>query len=164
MENPWPEEKKIIKDIRNLVRLKKELNYTAIKDLGNLFRLDKETKAIKDRMLRDIKNLFEHKEEENHYKPVRVSNVWRKNYIEYKSNGDRNKTLSVDEYLNKIRPYLKDIINNLRKSDTWNIQLTIANNFIDNDEDIDNDEVRLMHSKSDNIEIMINDEEDEVIK
>ena len=38
-------------------------------------------------------------------------------------------TLSVEEYLNKIRPYLKDIINNLKKSDTWKIQLTIANKF-----------------------------------
>ena len=28
----------------------------------------------------------------------------------------------------------------------------------------DNDEERVMHSKSDNIEIMINDEEDETIK
>ena len=37
----------------------------------------------------------------------------------YKSNGDRNKTLSVEEYLNKIRQYLKDIImNNIKKSDT----------------------------------------------
>ena len=61
----------------------------------------------------------------------------------------------------KIRPYLKDIINNLKKSDTWKIQLTIANNFISS---IDNDEERVMHSKSDNIEIMINDEADEVIK
>ena len=29
---------------------------------------------------------------------------------------------------------------------------------------IDNDEERVMHSKSDNIEIMINDEADEIIK
>ena len=43
---------------------------------------------------------------------------------------DRNKTLPVEECLNKIRPYLKDIINNLKKSDTWKIQLSIANNFI----------------------------------
>ena len=42
------------------------------------------------------------------YKPVRVSNFWSKNYIEYESNGDRNKTLLVKEYLNKISPYLKD--------------------------------------------------------
>ena len=83
------------------------------------------------------------------------------NYIEYESNSNRNKTLSVEEFFNKIRPYLKDIINNLKKSDTWKIQLTIANNFISS---IDNDEERVMHSKSDNIEIMINDEADEVIK
>ena len=34
-----------------------------IKDIRNLFRLEKETKAIKDRTLRDIKNVFEHEEE-----------------------------------------------------------------------------------------------------
>ena len=35
------EEKNIIKDIRNLFRIKKKLNYTAIKDIRNLFRLKK---------------------------------------------------------------------------------------------------------------------------
>ena len=55
-------------------------------------------------------------EEENYYKPIRVRNFWRNNYIEYESNSDRYKTLSVKEYLNKIRPYLKDIIYNLQKS------------------------------------------------
>ena len=64
MENPRPEEEKIIKDIRNL------------------FRQEKETKAIKDRILRDFNNLFE---EEIYYKPVRVSNVWNKNFIEYEA-------------------------------------------------------------------------------
>ena len=39
-----------------------------------------------------------------------------KSYIEHESNGDRNKTLSIKEYLNKIRPYLKDIINDLKKN------------------------------------------------
>ena len=37
----------IIKDIRNLFRLKKEQNYTAVKDVRNLFRQEKETKVIK---------------------------------------------------------------------------------------------------------------------
>ena len=62
---------------------------------------------------------------------------------------------------NKVSPQLKDIINNLKKSDTWKIQLTIVNNFISS---LDNDEDRVMHSKIDNIEIMINDETDEIIK
>ena len=70
------------------------------------------------------------------------------------------KHLSVEEYLNKIRPYLKNI-NNLKKSYTWKVQLTIANNFISS---IDNDEEHVMHSKNNNIEIMINDEADEIVK
>ena len=41
MKNPMPEEVKIIKDIRNLLTLKKELNCTAIKDTRNLFRQKK---------------------------------------------------------------------------------------------------------------------------
>ena len=160
IEVPRPEEENITKDMRNLFRLKKEQNYSAIKDIKNLFRIEKETTAIKDRILRDIKNLFKHEEEESYYKLVRVSKFWSKNYTEYESNGDRNKTLSVEEYFNKIRPYLKEI-NDLKKPDTWKTQLTIANNFFSS---IDKNEERVIHSKSDNIEIMINDEADEVIK
>ena len=54
------QEENIIKDIRNLFRLKQKQNYTAIQGIRNLFRQEKETKAIRDRILRDIKNLFEH--------------------------------------------------------------------------------------------------------
>ena len=62
MKNPKPEEEKIIKDIRNLFRLKKE------------------TKEIKDTVLRNIRNLLEYeKEEENYYKPVRVNTFWNNN-------------------------------------------------------------------------------------
>ena len=61
-------------------------------------------------------NLFEHEEWKNYRKPVRVSNLWSNNYIAYQSNSDRNKALSLEEYLNEIRPYLKDNMNNLKKS------------------------------------------------
>ena len=99
MENLKPEGEKIVKDIRNLFRLKKELNYNAIKDVRNLFTREEETKAIKDRIVRDIKNLIEH-EEESYYKPVWVNNFWGNNYNEYESDRDRSKTLSINEYLN----------------------------------------------------------------
>ena len=55
----------------------------------------KKTITIKDRILKDIKALFEHEEEENCLKPVRTSNFWNNNYIEYKIKGDRNQKLSV---------------------------------------------------------------------
>ena len=35
--------------------------------------------------------------------------------MEYESKGDRNKILSVEKYLNKIRPNLKDVINYLNE-------------------------------------------------
>ena len=60
----------------------------------------------------------------------------------------------MKEYLNKIIPYLKDI-NSLKK--IWHIE----NNFISS---LDNPEEHVMHLKSDNSEIMITDEADEVIK
>ena len=41
MESLSLEEESIIKDIRNLFKLKKEQNYTAIKDIRNLFRQEK---------------------------------------------------------------------------------------------------------------------------
>ena len=79
-------------------------------DVRNLFRLEKETKSIKDRILRYINNLFEDEEEKNYFKPVRVNNFWNNNYIEYKSNGNRNKAVSVEEYIHKIISYLKDTL------------------------------------------------------
>ena len=115
MENPRPEEEKIITEIRNILD---------IKDIRNLFRLEKNTKGIIDRIPIDIKYLFEH-EQENYYKPVKLNNFWSNNYTKYESNSDRNKTLSVQEYINKISPYLKYITNNLKKSDTWKTQLIL---------------------------------------
>ena len=124
MKNLSPEEENIIKNKWILFRLKKEQKYTAMKDVINLFRQEKETKAIKDRIPRDIKNFFEHEEEENYYKPVRVSNFCSNSYIEYESISDKNKTLSVKKYLKKIRPYLKGIINVLMY---WHVENSINN-------------------------------------
>ena len=69
-----------------------------------------------------------------------------------------NKILSFAEYL---RPYLKDIINNLKKPDTWKIQLIKAINFISSK---GNNEKCVRYSKGDNKEVMINDKADEVIE
>ena len=54
--------------------------------------------------------------------------------------------------LDEIKPYLKEIIYNLKKLDTWKIQFSIATNFIyfkDTDREL------VVDSKSNNIEIMI---------
>ena len=64
------------------------MNNNTIKNIRKLFRLKKENEAIKNRVIRDIRNLFEH-EEEDYFKPLRVGNFWSNKYIEYESTGDR---------------------------------------------------------------------------
>ena len=63
---------------------------------------------IKDRIIKDIRRLFEQENDDDYFKLKIVRNFWNNNYIEYESNSDRNK--SLDEYLNKIEPYLTNVI------------------------------------------------------
>ena len=65
---------------------------------------------MKDKIIRDTKFLFE-SDEDDYYEPIRIGNAFSSNYIEYESKGDENRTLSIEEYLNKVRPYLSNIIN-----------------------------------------------------
>ena len=59
----------------NSLRLEKDkiIEESIVKDIRNLFRLKKENKALRGRVLRDIRKLFKHKEE-IYYKPVREGN------------------------------------------------------------------------------------------
>ena len=53
-------------------------------------------------------------------------------------------------------------MNDIKKSDIWEIQLKIEMNFISLKDD--NVEECVMHSESDKIKVMISDDADEVIK
>ena len=89
---------------------------------------------MKNRITGGINALFE-KQEIDYHKPVRVCKFQNNNYIEYKSDGEKNKNLSVKEYLNEIKPYLGDIIIN---------HSTITINFISSK---DVEQENLMHLK-----------------
>ena len=56
--------------------------------------------------------ILRHEQEDDYYEPKRVSNFWNNNYIDMK--------IMVIEIknLNKIKPYLRDIIIDLQESDT----------------------------------------------
>ena len=100
-------------------------------------------------------------------------------YIQYESMKDegKDKTLSVEKYLDGIKPYLRDTLNDhktqgewrIHSGDTiikqetqseWKIQLTIAINFISSEKDSVG--TRIMHPKIDNIEIMMSSETNEI--
>ena len=58
--------------------------------------MKKENESIKDR---DIRNLFEY-EDKDYYQQLILYNFWTNNDIEYESNSDRNKALTVERHVN----------------------------------------------------------------
>ena len=99
--------------------------------------------------IRDIENLFDEVSEEDYYKPIFVKSSFKGNY---KSNGDIEKKLSAYQYLNKIRPYLYDLINDHRIARrVWKIQINMHVNFISSR---DIGETRICYVWSDNVSIM----------
>ena len=56
-------------------------------------------------------NLFDLSFDEDYYKPIITNDAFNSNYNEYESKGDKDKISSMKKYLNMIRPYLGDIIN-----------------------------------------------------
>ena len=86
--------------------------------------------------IRELENLFtnDDNDDDNYYKPVLVKSSFKNNYKYYESRGDKDKKLSVKQYLYMIMPYLSDLINdhkNIRnESNEWKIQLNMSVNFI----------------------------------
>ena len=86
--------------------------------------------------IRDIENLFGNVDvdDDNYYKPILVKSSFKNNYKYYESRGDKDKKLSVKQYLYKIIPYLSDTINYRKairnESKEWKIQINLRANFI----------------------------------
>ena len=102
--------------------------------------------------IRDIENLFDKVSEEDYYKPILVKSSFKGNYKYYESRGDKEKRLSVKQYLNKITPYLYDLINDHRIARrVWKIQISMRVNFISSK---DTGETRTIYVWSDNVSII----------
>ena len=94
------------------------------------------------------------------YKPTIVKSGYNNNCIEYRSKGD--KLLTIEEYLNLIETYLRELINDHKNKGEWKIQLTAQINFISLRPG--SDETRVMHTRSANEEFMNGSNTDEIIK
>ena len=98
--------------------------------------------------------------DKDYYKPKFVKSGYNNNYIRYESKGD--KILTVKEYLALIQKYLAGLINDYKSKGEWKIQLTAEINFTSLKPD--SNETRIMHTKSDNEEIMVGSNTSDVIK
>ena len=50
-----------------------------------------------------------------------MNSAFSNNYIEYESKGDKDKTLPIKVFLNKIKLYLRDIINDHKTQGEWKV-------------------------------------------
>ena len=108
------------------------------------------------------KFLDEASEEDYYYKPIFVESTHKGNYKYYESNGDKERILSVKQYLNKITPYLYDLINDHRIARrVWKIQINMHVNFISSR---DTGETRIYYAWSDNVSIMQGHDTDDIIR
>ena len=117
--------------------------------------------------IRDIENLFDNDNvnDNDYYKPILVKSSFKNNYKYYESRGDKDKKLSVKQYLYKIMPYLSDLINENKaienNSNEWKIQINMHVNFVSSN---DTGEIRTIFVWSDNEEIRLGNETDDIIK
>ena len=119
----------------NLSEAEKEENDEYLRKLVRILN-DKEKHSPYDRDdldyygIRDIENLFDKVSEEDYYKPILVKSSFKGNYKYYESRGDKEKRLSVKQYLNKITSHLYDLINDHRIARrVWEIQIFTHVNF-----------------------------------
>ena len=133
-ESRYKFSKSKIKSIRrNLYETenKKNLPTANIKEIEkNLHELEKnlsQTKKYYDnddseyKGIRRVRNLFDLSLDEDYYKPTIAISAFNNNYIQYESKGNKDKILTISEYLDMIKPYLSDIINDHKNQGEWRI-------------------------------------------
>ena len=117
-------------------------------------KLDKKINNTNDDFIENIRDLFSILD----YEPVLIKSGFNNNYLEYMSNG--NDSLSFNECLELIKPYLYDLINVYKAKGEWKLQLLAEISFVS--QKPGSDENRVMYTRSIPVEFMIGSETEEV--
>ena len=64
-----------------------------------------------------MKNFFDNIDDD-YYKPILVKSSFSESYKYYESRRDKDKKLSIEQYLDVIKPYLSDLINENKAIET----------------------------------------------
>ena len=92
------------------------------------------------------------------YEPILIKTGFDKNYLEYRSEG--NNSLSFEEYINLIKPYLNDLINDKKDKGEWKLQLSAEISFVS--QKPGSDEMRVMYTRNISEEFMSGSETEEI--
>ena len=150
------ESKKKLLNSRRTLKYLDELN----KKIDKLDRYYRDYNDYEYKGIKDIKDLFKLSIDKDYYKPILVKSGYNGNYVQKENKGD--KILILEEYLALIEKYLREAIEEYKLKDEWKVQLTAEINFISLKPG--SDETRIMHTRSDNIEIMTGDDNDNIIE
>ena len=149
-----------IENKKNLLGTKKTNKYLNELD-KKILKLDKyHYYDFEYRGIKNVHNLFKLSIGKDYYKPILVRSGYNNKYIQYESKGD--KILTLKDYLALIEQYLRELINYYKNKGEWKLQLTVEINLISLKPD--SDETRVMHTKSNNEEIMNGSDTDEIIE
>ena len=155
-----------IRDLFNNTNVDKKINNTNVDNTNNDFienirdlfnnKLDKKinNNNTNDDFIENIRDLFSILD----YEPVLIKSGFEGNYLEYMSNG--NNSLSFNEYLELIKPYLYDLINVYKAKGEWKLQLSVKISFVS--QKPDSNEICIMYTRSTPEEIIIGCETEEV--
>ena len=109
--------------------------------------------------------MVDNTDDDDYYKPMLVKSSFKGNYKNYESRADKDKKLSVEQYLDMIKPYLSDLINENKAIETssneWKIEINMHVNFVSSN---DTGEICTIFVCSDNDEIRLVNETDYIIK
>ena len=105
------DEKKKLKKIIRYLKISKE-------DLEKLQKYQNSVTYGLDKLLNRLN-------EEDYYKPTEVKSAFDGSYMLYESRGDKDAKLALYEYFDKIKPYLKDMIDDYKSKGEWKIQLSM---------------------------------------
>ena len=171
-------QRELIKSQRKLKKQQQTLSNTK-KIRNSVYNIDKKINNTNDEFIENIRDLFNNKLDKKinnnntnddyienirdlfsilDYEPVLIKSGFDNNYLEYISNG--NDSLSFNEYLELIKPYLYDLINVHKDKGEWKIQLSAEISFFS--QKPNSNQIRVMFTRSIPEEFMIGSETEEV--
>ena len=171
---------KSLNELKKSLKFKKfrgnidSVNYEKLDNFNYSYDFVDDDEYRKKKKIGSIRALFK-EFNRDYYKPVKTDGGFagrNNNYIEYKSKGGRYENLSPKEYLNMIRSYLRDLIdqhkpiaelnnnNNKKNRAEWKIQLTIQNSCISTR---NFEETRTIYMESEALEIFMGSDTNDVI-
>ena len=114
-----------LKSIARKIGIKNYENFSRTESVKEIGKLEPPKESKKEKitgalLLKGKKNIGfkpkKSKPKKDVYKPIKISGTFSDNLVEYQSNDNKDKSISITGYLNNIREHLRKLINDKKKN------------------------------------------------